>query len=212
MSSFSKVGTTTATFNYQVLDESGKDITSTVPAAQLSAVTSVSSSITLDPNKGLGTITYNSASDSDKSIIITLVDLTTGNVATLDSSSGAGSYTAPANNSASEVSSSNQYSDQKVSKIAINSTKLGIPLPYGNQRVGYATYTVYDQYGADITSTSLANNIQFTSNVGTITAKRGLITLSFFSNINSESLTNITITGVDSNSNVTTTATLTVGH
>ncbi|WP_242966879.1 cell wall-binding repeat-containing protein [Desulfosporosinus sp. FKA] len=212
MSSFSKVGTTTATFNYQVLDESGKDITSTVPAAQLSAVTSVSSSITLDPSKGLGTITYKSASDSDKSIIITLVDLITGNVATLDSSSGVSSYTAPANNSASEVSSSNQYSDQKVSKITINSTKLGIPLPYGNQRVGYATYTVYDQYGADITSTSLANNIQFTSNVGTITAKRGLITLSLFSNINPESLTNITITGVDSTSNVTTTATLAVGH
>ncbi|WP_088228949.1 cell wall-binding repeat-containing protein [Desulfosporosinus sp. FKB] len=212
LSNFSKVGATTATFKYLVLDETGKDITSTVPAAQLSAVTSVSSSITLDPSKGIGTITYTSSSNTDKPII-TLVDLITGRVVSLDTSSStsassSSSYTAPANNSTSGNQSSSQYSDQKVSKITINSTKLGIPLPYGSQRVGYATYTVYDQYGADITSTSLANNIQFTSNVGTITAKRGLITLSFFSNINPESLTNVTISGVDSTSNVTTTATL----
>ncbi|KLU64300.1 N-acetylmuramoyl-L-alanine amidase LytC precursor [Desulfosporosinus acididurans] len=209
LSNFSKTGATTATFKFQVLDENGKDITSTVPAAQLSAVASVSSSITLDPSKGLGTITYNSSSDTNKPII-TLVDLITGRVVSLDTSSSTGpsSSPAPANNSTSGNPSPSQYSDQKVSKITINSTKLATTPADGNNTVGYATYIVTDQYGADITNTYLANNIQFTSNVGTITARNGLIQLRFFSNINPLSLTNVTITGVDSNSNVTTTATL----
>ncbi|WP_088188340.1 cell wall-binding repeat-containing protein [Desulfosporosinus sp. FKA] len=208
LSNFSKTGATTATFKFQVLDENGKDITSTVPAAQLSAVTSVSSSITLDPSKGIGTITYTSSINTDKPII-TLVDLITGRVVSLDTSSSTSvsSSPAPADNSTSENPSPSQYSDQKVSKITINSTKLAT-LDVGNSKVGYATYIVTDQYGADITNSSLTNNIQFTSNVGTITARYGLIQLRFFPNINPLSLTNVTITGVDSNSNVTTSATL----
>ncbi|MGC7869944.1 cell wall-binding repeat-containing protein [Desulfosporosinus sp. SYSU MS00001] len=209
LSNYSKVGATTATFKYQVLDETGKDITSTVPAAQLSAVTSISSSITLDPSKGIGTITYNSSSDTDKPII-TLVDLITGRVVSLDTSSSTSSSSSsvPTNNSTSGNQSSSQHSDQKVSKITINSTKLATTPSNGNEKIGYATYTVTDQYGGDITNSYLANNIHFTSNVGTITAQQGLIQLRFFSNINPLSLTNVTITGVDSNSNVTTTATL----
>jgi hypothetical protein len=76
--------------------------------------------------------------------------------------------------------------------------------------INNATYIVNDQFGADITNSYLANNIQFTSNVGTITARQGLIQLSFFPNINPLSLTKVTITGVDLNSGVTTTATLTL--
>ncbi|MDQ7092879.1 hypothetical protein REC12_04690, partial [Desulfosporosinus sp. PR] len=210
LSNLTKVGTTTATFKYQVLDGTGQDITSSVPATQLSAVASVRSSVTLDPSKGIGTITYNSSSDTDKPVIITLVDLTTGIVVSLDSSSGSGSssYTAPITDPTLESPSSSQTSDQKVSKITINSTKLAVVPSNGTDRMGYATYIVNDQYGADITRSSLANNIQFSSSVGTITTEQGILKLKFYPNINPESLAKVTITGVDLNSGVATIQTL----
>lgn len=210
LSNLAKVETTIATFKYQVLDGTGKDITSNVPATQLSAVASVRSSITLDPSKGIGTITYNSSSDIDKPIIITLVNLTTGIVVSLDSSSGSesSSYTAPITNPTLESPSPSQNSDQKVSKITINSTKLVVVPSNGTDRIGYATYIVNDQYGADIIKSSLANNIQFESNVGTITTEQGILKLRFYPNINPESLAKVTITGVDLNSGVTTIETL----
>ncbi|WP_242833092.1 cell wall-binding repeat-containing protein [Desulfosporosinus acidiphilus] len=211
ISNFTKVGTTTATFKYQVLDETGKDITSAVPATQLSAVTSISSSITLDPSKGLGTITYNSSADIDKPVIITLVDLITGRVVSLDANSGTGSssYTSPTNNPTTQIPSSSQYSDQKVTKITIISTKLALNPTDG--KTGYGTYSVYDQYGNEITNyPSLTSGLKFTTDVGTITAQNGLLIVTFLPNINSSSLTEITITGVDSNSGTKTTATLTI--
>ncbi|MDQ7093191.1 cell wall-binding repeat-containing protein [Desulfosporosinus sp. PR] len=210
LSNLTKVGATTATFKYQVLDGTGKDITSSVPATQLSAVASVKSSVTLDPSKGIGTITYNSSSDIDKPVIITLVDLTTGIVISLDSSSGSdsSSYTFPVTDPASQVPTPSQTSDQKVSKITITSTKLAIISSDGTDKIGYATYIVNDQYGADITESPLANDIQFKTNVGTITAQHGLIKLEFYPNINPESLTEVTITGVYLNSGVTTNSAL----
>lgn len=68
-----KTGDTTATFKYKILNKAGIDITQTIPASQISAASSVSSSISLDPLTGTGTITFISFPDTSKSIIVTLM-------------------------------------------------------------------------------------------------------------------------------------------
>ncbi|WP_407307552.1 cell wall-binding repeat-containing protein [Desulfosporosinus sp. SB140] len=210
LSSFIKAGANTTTFRYQILNEMGKDITATIPASQLSAVASIRSSVSLDPIKGIGTITYNSSSDINKPIIITLVDLTNGITVSLDSASstGSSSYTYPIYNPVPDIPSPSQYSDQKINKITITSTKLALADTDGNDKIGYATYIVNDQYGNDITNSSLADNLTFTTDVGTITGRNGLLEVRFRSNLDPASLAEITINGIDPNSGITTTATL----
>ncbi|WP_434512579.1 cell wall-binding repeat-containing protein [Desulfitobacterium sp. AusDCA] len=208
LSNFTKVGTSTATFKYQILDENGSDITSIIPASQLSGVASISSSVSLDPSKGIGTIIFNSPSDIDKPIIITLVDLTSGRTISLDSTSstGSSSYTYPVNDPTPEIPPSSPNTDQKVAKITINSTRLAVSL----QGIGYATYKVQDQYGNDITSSSLSNNIIFKNGVCKVSAKYGLLTLTPNPGINLYTLSTITINAYDEGTGVSTSATLTV--
>lgn len=214
LSNFTKIGATTATFKYQILDETGKDITPTIPASQLSAVTSIKTSISLDPSKGIGTITNISPSDIDKPVILTIVDLTNGITLSLNSTSstGSSSYTYSTYNPPPEIPSSSQYSDQKVSKITINSTKVAFDLvtDENNNKIGYATYQVNDQYGNDITNSPLAGNLTFTCEVGTIIARGGLLRVALHPNIDPATLTEVTIYGANSNSGVSTSATLTV--
>lgn len=213
LSNFTKIGATTATFKYQILDETGKDITPTIPASKLSVVTSIKTSISLDPSKGIGTITNISPSDIDKPVIITIVDLTNGITLSLNSTSstGSSSYTYPTYNPQPEIPSSSQYPDRKVSKITINSTKIAFDLVTDeNNKIGYATYQVNDQYGNDITNSFLAGNLTFTCEVGTIVARGGLLRVALHPNIDPATLTEVTINGTNSNGGVSTSATLTV--
>ncbi|WML33794.1 hypothetical protein [Clostridium sp. OS1-26] len=73
-----KTGTNTATFQYRLLDKNGVDITKAIPASEILAVASVSSSIVLDPLTGTGTITFNNASSTVDVVTITLVDSING--------------------------------------------------------------------------------------------------------------------------------------
>ena len=210
LSNYTKTSADTATFRYQLLDETGKDITTAIPSSQLSAVASLRSTISLDPSKGIGTVAFNSAPDTDKPIIITLVDLMSGVVVILDSTSGTGSSsnTYPINTPRPELPPPNP--NQKINEITITSTILGIAWSDGSSNdMGYATYIVKDQDGRDITNTSLAANLKATSNVGiAATAYKGLLKVDFGPNLDAYSLTGVTVTITDPQTGVTGTAAL----
>ncbi|MBU3190287.1 hypothetical protein K9O30_01845 [Clostridium bowmanii] len=105
---------------------------------------------------------------------------------------------------------------QAVAKIDITSTKLGISSnqnTYGGviAQNGYATYIVLDQYGNDITSSHLANNIDFQTNVGSIAAIKGLIMIAPADGLNLMEITSgVVITAYDESTAVSTNAILTV--
>lgn len=220
LSHLAKSGPTTATFKYQILNSSGTDITSTIPVSQLSAVaSSIKSSVVLNPSDGTGTITFNSPSDLDQPIILTLLDLTNGTLVSLNSTSPSGTSTYTYNTlpqtpvPAPGVSSPNGHTDLKVSKITIDSTKIAFDLtnPDGTGKVGYATYDVYDQYGENISYSDLARNLTFKSKSGTIIIHAiGLLKMTLNSDIDPATLTEVTIEGSDLTSGVSTSATLTV--
>ncbi|MFL0198718.1 hypothetical protein ACJDU8_24650 [Clostridium sp. WILCCON 0269] len=191
-----KTGTNTVAFQYKVIDENGTDITKIVPASEISAVASVSSSIVLEPSTGIGTITFSNSSDVDKQVIVTLFEMESGTSVYLDTSNpGTGIK-----------------GDSKVSKIMITSTTLDL---YSSSTSGvdngYATYKVLDQYGNDITTSALAQDITWTCNIGTITASNGVLTVSPF--ISGSTLTKYattTIAATDQSTGTTTSANLTV--
>lgn len=118
-----------------------------------------------------------------------------------------GSYTVAVKNDTTDLGTSTvAISPQKIAKINITSTKLSITS--GN--IGYATYNVLDQYGNDITTSSLANSIIFQCGVATVTATDGLLKLTpSASGSNLIQFPTITITGYDSTSGVSTNASLT---
>lgn len=102
-------------------------------------------------------------------------------------------------------------SQQKIAKINVTSNKLGVVTDKDSKQTGYATYNVIDQYGVDVTNGSLANNIQWNTGVGSITARKGLITVNPSSTINLMTFTSgVVITANDTNTGVATTSTLTV--
>ncbi|MBX4264073.1 hypothetical protein [Clostridium estertheticum] len=183
-----KTGMYTATFKYEVFNSANEDITKTVPASQLTATSADKSIIVLNPSTATGTITYNSTIDLNSSISITLKDLLT-------------SITV----SSVMVAPVVETNASKVNKISVTSTVLGV---IGDK--GYALYVVYDQYGNDITNTLLGNNVTFQSNIGQVQIKNGLLTITVNSGINLRPFSSVIITGYDSISKVTTSATLTV--
>lgn len=120
----------------------------------------------------------------------------------------AGTYSVNVKNDTTDLGTSSvTVTSQKVAKINITSAKLGVTTS-GATQIGYATYTVLDQYGVDITNSSLANNVTFQSGAGTPTWKNGVIKLTASSSLNLLSLSSVVITGYDSSTGVTTTATL----
>ncbi|MBU3218148.1 hypothetical protein LL033_14510 [Clostridium estertheticum] len=183
-----KTGMYTATFKYSVFNSANEDITKTVPASQLTVTSSDKSIIVLNPSTATGTITYNSTIDLNSSISITLKDLLT-------------SITV----SSVMVAPVVETNASKVNKISVTSRVLGV---IGNK--GYASCIIYDQYGNDITNTSLGNNVTFQSNIGQVQIKNGLLTITVNSGIDLRPFSSVTITGFDSISKVTTSATLTV--
>lgn len=131
--------------------------------------------------------------------------------ATLTSASKyvAGTFSVAVKNNATELGSSNvTVTEQKVAKIDITSTKLGVTTVAGVQS-GYATYKILDQYGVDITKVALANNVTFQTGVGTIVATKGLITVTPAAGLNLLTFGGgIVITANDTNSGVSTTSNL----
>jgi hypothetical protein len=143
-------------------------------------------------------------------VVVTPTWNATKTEATLVNSSNfpTGSYTVNVKNDTTDLGTSTiVVSQQKIAKISITSSKLGVVNKTDSQ-IGYATYTVIDQYGVDITSTSLANNVVFQCGAGTPTWKNGLIQLKASTGLNLLTLTSVVITGYDSSTGISTTATL----
>ena len=106
--------------------------------------------------------------------------------------------------------SSVAITEHKVLRINITSTVLALDTTTG---LGYATYKVYDQYGADITNTTLGNDITWTPGVGVYQSSKngtlvigpnGTTPLSQYIN------TSVVINGYDTDDYVTASSTLTV--
>ena len=74
--------------------------------------------------------------------------------------------------------------------------------------IGYSPYSIYNQYGNDVTNSSLGDNVTFQSNIGQIQTKNGLITITANVGIDLSTLSSVVITGFDSISEVSTSATL----
>ncbi|WP_088188873.1 cell wall-binding repeat-containing protein [Desulfosporosinus sp. FKA] len=119
-----------------------------------------------------------------------------------------GTYTVDVKDGSTDLGNTSVTVDQqKIAAINITATKLGVVTNKDNTQTGYATYKVLDQYGNDITTGGLANSLNFQSGVGSIDAKDGLLTL--HSNVqNLMQFSTVVITGYDSTSGVSTSATL----
>lgn len=128
--------------------------------------------------------------------------------ATVSSSSSLpeGSYTVAVKNDTKDLGTSTvAVSSQKVAKLNITSTKLSLT----SKNIGYATYKVLDQYENDISSSSLANSLTFQSGVGTVTSNKGLLIVDpGEGGQNLIQFASVVITGYDSTSGVSTSATL----
>ncbi|MBZ9625202.1 cell wall-binding repeat-containing protein [Clostridium sp. FP2] len=103
-------------------------------------------------------------------------------------------------------------SQQKIAKINITSTKLSVVTDQKTAaQTGFATYTVIDQYGVDVSNGSLANNIQFNTGVGSISASKGVIKITPSTNLNLMTFTSgVSITANDTNTGVSAQAMLAV--
>ena len=123
-----------------------------------------------------------------------------------------GEYTVAVKNGTTDLGTTKvNFTQQKVSKINILSTKLAVAGVYGSTttpQFGYATYNVTDQYGIDITSSYLANNITFQSGLGTVAAKNGVLVIT--PTINLIQFTTTTITGFETLNGTSTSASLTI--
>ncbi|WP_088188284.1 cell wall-binding repeat-containing protein [Desulfosporosinus sp. FKA] len=123
-----------------------------------------------------------------------------------------GKYTVNVKDDKTDLGTSEVSLDQqKIASLTITSTKLGVVTnSKDNSQKGYATYKVLDQYGNDITTGGLANSLNFQSGVGAVEPKDGLLTLTPSSNIvNLMQFSTVVLTGYDSTSGISTSATLT---
>lgn len=115
-----------------------------------------------------------------------------------------GSYTVVVKDDTTDLGTTTvAITQQKIAKINITSTKLAIT----SGGAGYATYQVLDQYGNDITTSYLANSLAFQSGVGTVNYKDGLLSIPN-PTVNLIQFSQVVITGYDSNTGVSTSATL----
>jgi hypothetical protein len=142
----------------------------------------------------------------------------TGTLATLSYSSNLpeGTYAVDIKNNTVDLGSTNvSVTAQKVAKIEITSTILGVSAPINSSGItvggnGYATYKVLDQYGNDITASALAQNITWICGVGNVTANNGLLIITPYNGDFLTHYTTLTITGVYEATGVTTSNSLTV--
>lgn len=186
-----KAGNKTALFHYRLLTQNGSDITEAIPVSQLEVTSSLNAPITFNPLVGIGAIHYNSTSDMEKPILITLADKVTGIKTSLTLK-------------IVEPGTSSETESSKITKINI-SDKLSVS-PTG---IGYATYRITDQYGNDVTSSPLANSVIFESDGCEVKRNNGILTLTP-NNTPLNSISFVVITAKDSATGVSTRATLTV--
>ncbi|KLU64349.1 N-acetylmuramoyl-L-alanine amidase LytC precursor [Desulfosporosinus acididurans] len=136
----------------------------------------------------------------------------TNTVATLTDSANLpeGSYSIDVKNDTTDLGTSTvAITAQKIAKITINSSKLAVTTATAtNAQAGYATFTVQDQYGNDITDSYLANNITWTTGVGSITVPTHGVLKVDPGTTNLLTFSTVVITGYDSTSGVSTSATL----
>ena len=166
-----KTGISTVTFTYKILDQTGLDITKTIPASQINALASVSSTVVLDPLTSTGTITYNSFTDIDTLIHVTLTDKINGATVNVVMIPPVVVTAAP-----------------KVNKIIVTSTELRT-----SGDIGYALYSIYDQYGNDVTNTSLGTNVTFSSSIGEVKSINGSLTITANAGIKYSMLNSVVI-------------------
>jgi hypothetical protein len=111
---------------------------------------------------------------------------------------------------------------QKVAKITINSTVLSVvpgvvSTTTPNAGYGFATYTVLDQYGNDITAQPLANNLSWTVGIGQVDStltKNGILAVKPLdgATIPLTYYSTASVNVYDTNTYVTTTSNLTVSQ
>lgn len=128
-----------------------------------------------------------------------------------------GTYTVVVKNDTTDLGTSTvNITAQKIAKIEVTSSKLAVAnvaSGSGFKQEAYATYKVYDQYGADITGSYVANNITFQTGISTdITPKNGIITIKPLNgqSFNLGGTNQVVITGWDTTTGVSVTATLAV--
>ncbi len=142
---------------------------------------------------------------------ITVTPTWNGGVATLTTASDlpANTYTVDVKNGTTDLGTTSvTVTDEKIASIKITSTTLAVQT-VNNIQTGYASYKVLDQYGADITSSAIANDITFQSGVGTVSGSNGEITITPSTNMNLITFPTINITAYDSTSAINTSASLT---
>jgi hypothetical protein len=128
----------------------------------------------------------------------------TNTVATLTYSSSLpqDNYAVDVKDGSTDLGSTNvSVTKQRIAKIIITSTTLGIAPPTTNDSGimvggnGYASYKVLDQYGNDMTNSTLAQDIIWTCGIGTITSNNGLLTITPLPNDFLTHYTTATISG-----------------
>lgn len=198
-----KTGPNTATFQYKVLNKNDEDITEIVPVSELNAVASVSSSITLNPLTGIGTIALNTSYDSDEPIFVTISHNATGITERIEYS--------PLNPAIGIGKS------KRISKIIITSTVVMVysPKNYPSETdeisgIGYAAFEVLDENRKNITSSQLAKNIEFKCDVATVSANNGIVAIKLDKDVDVTTLKSMVITATDSITGVSTSATLSI--
>ncbi|MCB2339556.1 hypothetical protein [Clostridium estertheticum] len=125
----------------------------------------------------------------------------------------AGDYTVNVVNDGKDFGTSTvTVAAQKIAKIEITSTRLGLSnITNANKtQTGFATYKVSDQYGNDITTSSLANGLSFQCGIGAIEGKDGAIKITPSSNINILQLSSVVITAYDTATGAHANATLSI--
>jgi putative cell wall-binding protein len=195
-----KTGINTGTFKYELLNQNGDDITKLIPASEIEASVLGGPLVTLDPSTETGTLTFDASNNYEENMV-TLVDKiyrVSGRIDLPPLNSGTGTVDG----------------NSKIGKIMILSNSLAVAANLdGTPGNGYAMFKAYDQNGNDVTCSPLAYNIKFTCNVGTISSTRnGLIIVVPNRGIDLSALKSISITATDPTTEVSTSATLTIGQ
>ncbi|MBU3190279.1 hypothetical protein K9O30_01890 [Clostridium bowmanii] len=127
-----------------------------------------------------------------------------------------GSYTVNVKNDTVSIGTSNvTISEHKIAKINIISSELEISntiIGTTTTQIGHATYQILDQYGIDITNSSLAQSITWTCGIGNAVGSNGLLIITPFSGATNllTSYTNTTINAIDGITKVTATSNVSV--
>ncbi|KLU66888.1 N-acetylmuramoyl-L-alanine amidase LytC precursor [Desulfosporosinus acididurans] len=192
----------------QVNNPGGPVAVTSVTAVSAASFEVKFSSAPADPSKVSFTVT-----NTGSPVTVTTSWDSTNTVATLSCANNLpeGSYAIDVQNNSFDLGTSTvAITAQKIAKITINSTKLAVTTANSTTAggIGYATFIAQDQYGSDITSSYLANNITWTTGVGSITVPTHGVLQVTPNTMNLLTFSTVVITGYDSSSGVSTSATL----